>query len=45
MFVGRKEEMNALKNNIYNNSATLIYGLRRVGKTSLIKEVPKQFNI
>ena len=38
MFVGRKEEINLLSQYLSNNSATLVYGLRRVGKTSLIKE-------
>lgn len=42
MFVGRKEEIKNLNNNIHNSSAVLIYGLRRVGKTSLIKEAMKE---
>ncbi len=44
MFVGRKEEIKMLKDNIHNNSAVLVYGLRRVGKTSLIKETLRQNN-
>ena len=38
MFVGREKELAELKETIHlDNRATLIYGKRRVGKTSLIK--------
>ena len=39
MFVGREKELALLKETIlHDNRATLIYGKRRVGKTSLIKK-------
>lgn len=39
MFVGREIELALLKETIlFDNKATLIYGKRRVGKTSLIKK-------
>ena len=44
MFVGRKEEINKLSNYLGNNNSILIYGLRRVGKTSLIKETMRLNN-
>ena len=39
MFVGRKFEESKIKSFINNGKALLVYGLRRVGKTTLIKEV------
>lgn len=44
MFYGRKKEINELTNYLNKNSAILIYGVRRVGKTSLIKETIKLEN-
>ena len=43
MFVGRKQELESL-NNIYNKSGfgmTVIYGRRRIGKSTLIAEFIK----
>ena len=42
MFVGRKKEINELSKYIDNNKSILVFGLRRVGKTTLIKEVMKR---
>ena len=40
MFIGRKEELKTLSKAIkQTDNATLIYGKRRIGKTTLIKEV------
>ena len=45
MFYGRKKEINLIKSVIEeNNNAILIYGKRRVGKTTLIKEYIKEYN-
>lgn len=39
MFFGRERELSELKKTIQkDNQATLIYGKRRIGKTTLIKE-------
>lgn len=38
-FCNRKEETNKLKSNIKNGRNTVIYGWRRLGKTSLIKHL------
>ncbi|MDY5982204.1 MAG: ATP-binding protein [Anaeroplasma sp.] len=45
MFYGRKKEINLIKS-IFNenNKAILIYGKRRVGKTTLIKEAIKEYD-
>ena len=43
MFVGRRQELESL-NNIYNKSGfgmTVIYGRRRIGKSTLIAEFIK----
>ena len=48
MFIGRKYELNLIKNQLKKEQAQLIivYGRRRVGKTSLIKEsIKRQKNI
>ena len=43
MFIGREQETERFKNAIQKvNSATLLYGKRRVGKTTLIKHVLSQ---
>lgn len=47
MFVGRQKELNALKSELSNwnkKSAILVYGKRRVGKSTLIKEASKSFD-
>ena len=43
MFIGRKEELNELKNTYDSNNFELgiVYGARRIGKTSLINEFVK----
>ena len=39
MFIGRTQELNDLQKAIKKvNSATMIYGKRRIGKTTLAKE-------
>ena len=44
MFYGRKNEVNLIRSVFEeNNKAVLIYGKRRVGKTTLIKEAIKDF--
>ena len=46
-FIGRKEEINLLKNT-YNNDryeGIVIYGRRRIGKSELIKESYKNLDI
>ena len=46
MFYGRKKEINLIKNVFKeNNNAILIYGKRRVGKTTLIKESIKEYGL
>ena len=42
MFVGREEELKKLNDYTKNGDAVLIYGLRRVGKTTLVKETMKR---
>jgi len=47
MFIGRKKELQELTKEITawdKNSAILIYGKRRVGKSTLIKEAAKSFD-
>lgn len=46
MFVGREKELSLLKKEFLEDTAKtiLVYGKRRVGKTSLIKEASKAFN-
>ena len=45
MFYGRKKEINLIKSVFNeNNKAFLIYGKRRVGKTTLIKESIKEYD-
>ena len=45
MFYGRKKEINLIKSVFNeNNNAILIYGKRRVGKTTLIKESIKEYD-
>ena len=47
MFVGRTKELRELKTEISNwkkRTAVLIYGKRRVGKSTLIKEAAKKFD-
>ena len=43
MFIGRQEELRILKNDLSGKkkSTILLYGRRRIGKTSLIREVVK----
>lgn len=38
MFVGREKELNTINQFLSNKGALLVYGLRRVGKTTLIKK-------
>ena len=39
MFIGRRNELQLLEDSIKKSgSATLVYGVRKVGKTTLIKE-------
>lgn len=47
MFIGRKEELNILHEKLNSNRCELgvIYGQRRIGKTSLIIESVKEENI
>lgn len=47
MFIGRKKELEQLEDNINNwkkKTAILMYGKRRVGKSTLIKEAAKKFD-
>ena len=45
MFYGRKKEINLIKSVFNeNNKAILIYGKRRIGKTTLIKESIKEYD-
>ena len=47
MFIGRQEELKALTKELATSNkrtAVLIYGKRRVGKSTLIKEAAKSFN-
>ena len=46
MFIGREKELDILKRQLDNKgkAAVLIYGKRRVGKTTLIAEAAKSFN-
>ena len=46
MFIGRKKEIQSLKEefNSEKKSVCLVYGKRRVGKSSLINESTKDFN-
>lgn len=46
MFIGRNEEIKILKEKLNNNNLEVgvIYGQRRIGKTSLIKEVIKSYD-
>ena len=45
-FIGRKEELEKLNSEFsHNNSFVVIYGRRRVGKTTLIKEFLKKKRI
>lgn len=46
MFVGRQRELNALTAELSNwkKTAILVYGKRRVGKSTLIKEAAKSFD-
>lgn len=41
MFVGREKELKTIQDFLSNRGALLIYGLRRVGKTTLINEAAK----
>ena len=45
MFIGRTKELNELKTELLSTkkSAVLVYGKRRVGKSTLIKEASKVF--
>ena len=45
MFIGRTKELNELKVELLTNkkSAVLVYGKRRIGKSTLIKEAAKSF--
>lgn len=38
MFVGRKKELESINSFLNSNGALLVYGLRRIGKTTLIKK-------
>lgn len=47
MFIGRQKELNALTTELSNwkkKTAVLVYGKRRVGKSTLIKEASKSFD-
>ena len=44
MFIGRKEELKELKSKMNPNSAVLVYGLRRVGKTTFIKKAVEEID-
>ncbi len=47
MFVGRQRELNALRTELANwnkRTAVLVYGKRRVGKSTLIREAAKSFD-
>ena len=39
MFIGREKEINIIKGFLKKKGALMCYGLRRVGKTTLIKKV------
>ena len=45
MFLSRKTELERMKTFLSSDgTASLVYGRRRVGKTSLVKEASKSFN-
>ena len=46
MFIGRVKELDELKAELLSNkkSAVLVYGKRRIGKSTLIKEASKCFD-
>ena len=47
MFIGREKELKALTDELSDwkkKTAVLIYGKRRVGKSTLIREASKSFN-
>lgn len=44
MFVAREKEISIIKNFLQDKGALLVYGLRRVGKTTLILEACKQIS-
>lgn len=44
MFVGREEEIKKIQSFLKESGSLLVYGLRRVGKTTLIKEAVKNTN-
>ena len=44
MFVARENEISRIKQFLSKRGALLIYGLRRVGKTTLIKKVLEESN-
>ena len=45
MFIGREIEKNKIENFINNQKSMLVYGLRRVGKTTLIRETLNNLNV
>ena len=45
MFIGRKKEIEDISKYIKKNNALMIYGLRRVGKTTLIKHALELNNV
>ena len=45
MFIGRELEKSKIQSFVENHKAMLVYGLRRVGKTTLIKEALDKNNI
>jgi hypothetical protein len=44
MFIGREKEISIIKNYLSKKGALLVYGLRRVGKTTLIKKAIENCN-
>lgn len=44
MFISRNEEINNIKNFLKDGNSLLLYGLKRIGKTTLIKEALNKLN-
>ncbi|MBO7086181.1 MAG: AAA family ATPase [Bacilli bacterium] len=45
MFIGRNKELNDISNYLKNGNSLMVYGLRRVGKTTLIKQALDNSNV
>ena len=45
VFIGRNKELNDISNYLKNGNSLMVYGLRRVGKTTLIKQALDNSNV